>query len=69
VALPQVIWAIVFGPVAGLASVAYVRLIVLADHVKPQRSLALILPVGSFALLAFASIRYQQLLGNGKDVA
>jgi CIC family chloride channel protein len=69
VALSQLIWAIVFGPVAGLASVVYVRLIVLADRVKPRRSLALILPVGSFALLAFASIRYPQLLGNGKDVA
>lgn len=69
VALTQVVWAVGFGPIAGLASAAYVRLIVLADHAKPQRSLALILPVGSFALLAVAAIRYPQLLGNGKDVA
>jgi CIC family chloride channel protein len=69
VTLTQLIWSIGFGPVAGLASVFYVRLIVCADGMKPQRGIALVLPVAVFAALGLLAIRYPQLLGNGKDVA
>jgi CIC family chloride channel protein len=68
VALTQLIWSLGFGPIAGLASVLYVRLIVLADGVKPKRGVALALPIVAFLALGLLAIRYPQLLGNGKDV-
>ncbi|HET9146436.1 MAG TPA: chloride channel protein, partial [Acetobacteraceae bacterium] len=69
VTLTQIVWSIGFGPLAGLASVLYVKLIVAADGLKPKQGIAMILPVIVFAGLAALSIRYPQLLGNGKDAA
>jgi CIC family chloride channel protein len=68
VALTQLIWSIGFGPIAGAASVIYVRLIILADGVKLKRGLALAMPIVAFSALGVLAIRYPQLLGNGKDV-
>lgn len=68
IALTQLAWAVAFGPVAGVASVLYVRLIVLADHRRPQRNALSLWPILAFAALALLSIRYPELLGNGKDV-
>lgn len=65
----QLVWAAGFGPVAGLASVLYVRLIAFAEDAKPKRGIALALPIVTFAALALLAIRYPQLLGNGKDIA
>lgn len=69
VVFTQLIWSLGFGPIAGLASVLYVRLIVVADGIKPKRGLALVLPIIALSALGLLAIRYPQLLGNGKDVA
>jgi CIC family chloride channel protein len=69
VVLTQLIWSLGFGPIAGLSSVAYVRLIAFADGLKPKRGTALALPVIAFFALGLLAIRYPQLLGNGKDIA
>ena len=65
----ELVWSVLFGPIAGCAGVAFVRLVVLADGLKPRRGLAMAAPVVVFAALAVASIWLPQLLGNGKDVA
>lgn len=69
IVLSQIAWAVVFGPLAGVASVLYVRLIAFADGLRPRRYPALVLPILVFAGLGLLSVRYPQLLGNGKDVA
>lgn len=63
------VWACLAGPVAGVASVFYVRAIAWADHHKPEGRRRLIAPVLVLGLLGVASIRFPQLLGNGKDIA
>ncbi len=65
----ELAWSIVFGPIAGCASVAFVRLIVLADGFKPKQGVAMTAPVFVFAGLAVVSVWFPQLLGNGKDGA
>ncbi len=65
----ELVWSIVFGPIAGCASVAFVRLIVTADGFKPKQGIAMTAPVVVFAALAVVSIWFPQLLGNGKDPA
>jgi CIC family chloride channel protein len=67
--LAQIIWSIGFGPIAGLASVAFVRLIIMADGFKPKKGIAMTAPIIVFTALAVLSIRFPQLLGNGKDPA
>jgi H+/Cl- antiporter ClcA len=63
-----ILWALVAGPVIGVASVGYVRLIRLADRNKPKGRLRLIAPPLAFGLLGFVSISFPQMLGNGKDL-
>ncbi len=65
----ELAWSILFGPIAGCASVAFVRLIVLADGLKPKQGAAMTAPIFVFAALAVVSIGFPQLLGNGKDGA
>ena len=65
-----VLWAALMGPVIGLVSVGWVRLIALASRLRPkpgtrQRWIA---PLAVFTALAAVSIPYPQLLGNGKDI-
>ncbi|MDQ2804025.1 MAG: chloride channel protein, partial [Pseudomonadota bacterium] len=63
-----VVWALLAGPLAGLASVAYVRVISWADARKPKGLPLLIVPISVFGILGCLSIVFPQLLGNGKDV-
>jgi H+/Cl- antiporter ClcA len=63
------IWALVAGPIAGLVSVGFVRMIAWADRNKPQGWLRLFTPAAALGLLGVASIWFPQLLGNGKDIA
>jgi CIC family chloride channel protein len=64
------IFGAVAGPVAGILSVAYVRVVALArstgHSLKGARTAAAAFAV--FALLGVAAIAFPQLLGNGKDV-
>jgi chloride channel protein, CIC family len=61
--------AALVGPVAGLASVAFVRAIAWADRNRPKRRRRLLAPVLALGMLGLVSIPFPQLLGNGKDIA
>lgn len=63
----QIVWAVIAGPVAGLASVAYVRLISWSAVLRPRGAVVLIAPIAVFCGLGVLAVRYPQLLGNGKD--
>lgn len=66
---PVVIWALVAGPIAGLVSVGYVRLVRWADGARPRGWQRLLVPLPALALLGAVSIWFPQVLGNGKDVS
>ena len=66
---PVVLWALIAGPIAGVVSVGYVRLIMWADRNKPKGWQRLLAPVLGLGLLGVVSIRFPQLLGNGKDIS
>jgi H+/Cl- antiporter ClcA len=61
--------ALLIGPVAGLVSVAFVRVIALADRYRPRRWRRLVAPIIALGVLGLVSISFPQLLGNGKDIA
>jgi len=64
-----IVWALVVGPIVGLASVGYVRLIRWADRNRPQGRERLIAPVIGLGLVGVVSIWFPQILGNGKDIS
>ena len=63
------VWALLAGPIIGLVSVAYVRAVAWADGHKPNGWQRILAPVVALGTLGIASIRFPQLLGNGRDVA
>jgi H+/Cl- antiporter ClcA len=63
-----VLWALLAGPVAGLVSVGYVRVIAWADRNKPTGWHRVVAPTLALGLLGIVSIAFPQLLGNGKDI-
>jgi chloride channel protein, CIC family len=62
-------WAMLAGPIAGFASVGYVRLIRWAYQNKPQRWHRYVAPVVVLGIVGVVSIWFPQVLGNGKDVS
>jgi CIC family chloride channel protein len=62
-------FAAVTGPIVGLASVAWVRLIGFVSHHRPGGRAALVAPLLSFTVVGFMGVGYPQLFGNGKDMA
>ena len=64
-----VMWALLAGPVAGVVSVVYVRMIGWADRIKPRGWRRLVAPLLGFGLLGLVSIWFPQVLGNGKDIS
>jgi H+/Cl- antiporter ClcA len=69
VAARQVFWALIAGPLAGLAAVLWLRLVPRANHARPSsRSARLLAPVVVFVAVGALAIQYPQLLGNGKDL-
>jgi CIC family chloride channel protein len=64
----QVVWALIVGPLAGLATVAYIRLIGRAHALRPAGWMRLLAPVVVFTALGAVAIAYPELLGNGKNV-
>jgi H+/Cl- antiporter ClcA len=64
-----VVWSLLAGPIAGLVSVAYVRMIAWADRTKPKAWRRLLAPVLALGLLGMVSIWFPEVLGNGKDVS
>ena len=63
-----VLWSILIGPLFGLASVGYVRAIGWAQTNKPKGWKLAVMPPAIFTLLGVASMRFPQLLGNGKNI-
>jgi chloride channel protein, CIC family len=65
----QIVWALLVGPIAGLASVAYIRLITSANALRPPSGwLRVAAPIVVFTALGLVAISYPQVLGNGKGV-
>jgi H+/Cl- antiporter ClcA len=62
------VWALVAGPVLGLASAGYIKLIAWADSHRPIGREVVIAPALVFALLGLAAVLFPQILGNGKDL-
>jgi CIC family chloride channel protein len=62
-------WALIAGPIAGLASVLFVRAVAWTDHHRPQGWQRVAAPVIVLGLLGSVSIVFPQLLGNGRDVS
>lgn len=67
--LSSVMWALVAGPIAGVVSVGYVRIITWADRNKPASWRRVTAPVLGLGLLGAVSIWFPQVLGNGKDIS
>lgn len=63
------VWALLAGPIAGVASVGYVRMISWADRNRPHGWRRLAAPLVVLGSLGLVSIPYPQLLGNGKDIS
>jgi|SRR5581483_7592409 len=61
--------ALLVGLVAGAFSVGYVRLITWAERNKPQDWRRLVVPAVGLGLIGLVSIRFPQILGNGRDVS
>ena len=66
---PAVVWALVAGPVAGVFSVAYVRLITWAERNKPTNRQRFFMPLLGLGLVGLVSAPFPQILGNGKDAS
>jgi H+/Cl- antiporter ClcA len=69
VRVTHVVFAVVAGPLIGVVSVGFIRLIGLASHYQVRGRLLLVAPALAFGLLGVAAIRFPQLLGNGQDLA
>jgi chloride channel protein, CIC family len=63
------VWALLAGPLAGLASVAYVRMVRWADRNKPTGWQRLLAPVVGLTLVGVVAIWFPYILGNGKDTS
>jgi CIC family chloride channel protein len=63
------VWACLAGAIAGFVSVWYVRMVTWADRNRAKGWERLAAPVLVMGLFGLVSIRFPQLLGNGKDVS
>ena len=63
------VWTIVSAPIFAFGSILYVRLVRWADRGKPRGWQRFIAPAIALGLLGAASVRFPQLLGNGKDLS
>ena len=61
------LWAILAGPLFGLASVLYVRVIAWAETHKPKPAGRFLSPIVIFFVVGVIAIQFPELLGNGKD--
>ena len=62
-------WAVLAGPVIGLVSAGYIRLIGWVSYHRATGTTALFTPVLAFGVLGVIGIWYPQLFGNGLDMA
>jgi chloride channel protein, CIC family len=64
----QMVWALLAGPIIGVAGVAWVRTVRLAARLRPTGRARYLAPLAVFMALALVSLQYPQLLGNGKGI-
>jgi chloride channel protein, CIC family len=64
-----VVWSLLAGPLAGVYSVGYVRLVTWAERHKPENWQRVVTPVVGLGLLGIAAIWFPEILGNGKDIS
>ena len=62
------LWAAVAGPILGAASAVYVRFIGWSETGKPKAYMVVVAPVLVFIGLGIVSVRFPEILGNGKNV-
>lgn len=63
------VFALLAGPVIGLAASGYIRLIGWISHHQASGRAALAAPAIAFGILGLIGFAYPQLFGNGKDMA
>lgn len=63
------IWALLVGPVIGLAAAGWVKLVAWANRRRPRGRALLLQPPLAFTALGLLAIQYPLLLGNGRDLA
>ncbi len=64
----QLVFALLAGPVIGVAAVGWVRALKLVSALRPRRWGRFVAPPLVFGVLAVVSLKYPELLGNGKGV-
>jgi len=62
------LWAALAGPILGTASALYVRFIGWAETGKPKAYMVILAPILVFIGLGALSMRFPEILGNGKNV-
>jgi H+/Cl- antiporter ClcA len=62
-------WALLIGPIAGIVAVGYVRTVAWADRNTPTGWQRWAAPVLALGLIGLISIKFPQLLGNGRDLS
>ncbi|ODU02445.1 MAG: chloride channel protein [Pseudonocardia sp. SCN 72-86] len=67
--LSEIGWALLAGPIIGLAAVGFVRLVAWVSHHRPRGHWELVAPLGAFAVLAALGLLWPQLYGNGQGMA
>ncbi|GEL22870.1 chloride channel protein [Pseudonocardia sulfidoxydans NBRC 16205] len=67
--LSEIVWALLAGPLIGLAAVGFVRLVAWVSHRRPRGRWELVAPLGAFAVLAALGLLWPQLYGNGQGMA
>jgi Voltage gated chloride channel len=63
------VWALLAGPVIGVISAGYIRLIGWVAYYRITGRRALFAPVVAFGILGLIGFAHPQLFGNGKDMA
>ena len=63
------VWALLAGPLAGVYSVGYVRLVTWAERHKPKGWQRILTPVIGLGALGILAIWFPEVLGNGKDIS
>jgi H+/Cl- antiporter ClcA len=69
VQVPHVVFAVVAGPLIGLVSAGFIRLIGWVSHHQLRGRWLLVGPAVAFGILGVVAAAYPQLLGNGQDMA
>ena len=67
--LSVVVWTLLAAPIAALAAIVYVRLVRWAEQHKPRGWQRILAPAVILGLLGVVSIRFPEILGNGKDIS